>query len=102
MKKYYFALSQKLDPLYQIVGPPETVHLYAVVDWEWECIGCSQTFFFFFTLYVDKYTNKGIYWRECKSDIASRLVHKESKLMFTLSGQNDQRKNRFSFSVNEP
>ena len=52
-------------------------------------------FFFFFTLYVDKYTNKGIYWREYKSDIASRLVHKESKLMFTLSGQNDQRKKSF-------
>ena len=54
MKKYYFALSQKLDPLYQIVGPPETVHLYAVVD-------VPRPFFFFFTLYVDKYTNKGVY-----------------------------------------
>ena len=43
-----------------------------------------------------------LHWRESKSDIASRWVHRKSNLMFALSSDEDQRKYSFSFSVNEP
>ena len=38
-----------------------------------------------------------LYWRESESerDIASRWVHREFNLMFTLNNDKDQRKNRF-------
>ena len=36
--------------------------------------------------------NVPLYWSESESDIASRLVHKESNLMFTLSSDKNQMK----------
>ena len=34
-----------------------------------------------------------LHWRESESDVASRWVHRQSNLMFTLSNDKDQRKN---------
>ena len=39
-----------------------------------------------------------LYW--CNSDVASRWVHRESNLLFTLSSDKDQRKIRFRFPSN--
>ena len=43
---------------------------------------------------------------ESESDIASRWVHKESNLLFTMGSERDQRKKSlsrsFSFSINKP
>ena len=39
-----------------------------------------------------------LYYSKNESDIASRWVHRESNLMFTLSNNKGQRKNRFAFA----
>ena len=47
-------------------------------------------------------TRARLYWCKGESNVASRLVHRESNLMFTLSSDKNQRKNLLLLSVNEP
>ena len=46
--------------------------------------------------YVDSMSRVRLYWCESKTDIASRWIHRESNLMFTLSSDKDQSK-KFAF-----
>ena len=64
------------------------------------CASISLTFCSRFkpNKYQSSNTNEG----ESESDIASKWVHRESNLMFTLNSDREQRKKSLSLIVNEP